>query len=154
MAYMDTVHWRIRPFIPSDQPATRLLILAGLAERWGWLDPTRNRDLDDIQARHVATGGVFVVVEQNGVIIGAGGLILEAPGVGRIVRVSVVALQRGCGIGRAITLHLLEEGRLRGCHTILVETNDDWHSAVRLYESCGFVPYSHQNGEIHMRLSL
>ena len=33
---------RIRPFDPSDQPAARALILAGLREHWGWLEPGTN----------------------------------------------------------------------------------------------------------------
>ena len=148
------VKWQIRPFQPSDQAATQALILTGLAERWGALDPTRNPDLHDIYASYVAQGSAFFVVEDAGRIIGAGGLVEEEPGVGRIVRVSVSSGQRGRGIGRAISQHLIAEGRRRGCRTLLVETNDDWHSALQLYRSCGFVPYAHQNGEVHMKLQI
>lgn len=150
----NPVKWQTRPFQDADQEAASALILAGLAERWGVCDPTLNPDLRDIHAHYIATGGAFVVVAEGEEIIGTGGLILELPGVGRIVRVSVAATQRRRGLGRAITLRLINEGRQRGCHAILVETNDDWHSAVRLYESCGFVPFSSQDGEIHMRLVL
>ncbi len=148
------VKWQIRPFQKADQAATQALILTGLAERWGALDPTRNPDLHDIYASYVAQGSAFIVVEDAGRIIGAGGLVEEEPGVGRIVRVSVSAGQRGRGIGRAISQHLIAEGRRRGCHTLLVETNDDWHSALQLYQSCGFVPYAHQNEEVHMKLQI
>jgi hypothetical protein len=49
----------IRLFCPQDQLHARQLILAGLADHWGALDPTRNPDLDDI-ARSYA-GGLFLV---------------------------------------------------------------------------------------------
>lgn len=152
---MNTVHWQIRPFTSSDQAATQALILAGLAERWGWLDPTCNPDLDDIEASYTTGGGCFLVVEdEKGAIIGAGGLRLEAPGIGRIVRVSVAVAQRGRGLGRAITQRLIAEGQTRGCHTLLVETNEEWYSAIHLYVACGFVPYARQGEEVHMRLKL
>ncbi len=35
-------------FEPADQDAARALILDGMVERWGAVDPTRNRGLDDI----------------------------------------------------------------------------------------------------------
>ncbi|MCP4415536.1 MAG: hypothetical protein GY805_02870, partial [Chloroflexi bacterium] len=38
----------IRPFHPQDQSATKQLILAGLVEHWGELDPSLNPDLNDI----------------------------------------------------------------------------------------------------------
>lgn len=145
------VNWHIRPFQSADQVATQALISAGLAERWGTLDPSRNPDLHDIYASYTARGSAFFVVEENGQIIGAGGLIEEEPGVGRIVRVSVGAQWRKHGIGYAISQHLIAEGQRRGYHTLLVETNDDWHSALGLYHRLGFVPYAHYNGEVHLK---
>ncbi|MCB8989469.1 MAG: GNAT family N-acetyltransferase [Ardenticatenaceae bacterium] len=142
----------IRPFQPSDQSAVQALILTGLAERWGTLDPTLNPDLHDIHSSYIASGGAFFVIEEAGVIIGTGALIPEGPGVGRIVRVSVSAKQRGHGLGRAITEQLIAEGQRRGYHTLLVETNDDWYSALHLYQSCGFIPYDHRDGDVHMKM--
>jgi len=37
-----------RRFEPKDQAAVQALILAGLRDRWGSLDPSLNRDLHDI----------------------------------------------------------------------------------------------------------
>nr|NIW45215.1 hypothetical protein [Gammaproteobacteria bacterium] len=49
----------IRPIAPGEQNDARDLILAGLAERWGKLDPGRNPDLNDILIQY--RRGVFLV---------------------------------------------------------------------------------------------
>jgi len=146
--------YRIRPFRPTDQPAAQQLILDGLQEHWGTLDPTLNPDLNDITASYVQAGHAFFVVEENGLLIGTGGLLIEAPGVGRIVRVSVSPAHRRRGLGRAISAHLIAAARRRGCHTLLVETTATWTAAIRLYETCGFTPYARHDGDIHMKMLL
>src|SRR3712207_405159 len=117
--------WHIRPFVPGDQLAARRLILHGLGERWGWIDETRNPDLDDIAAHYVAPGHYFVVVEWGDELIGTGALVAEGAGgavAGRIVRMSVAREHRGRGLGRALVEHLLDEARRRGYRRVLVET--------------------------------
>ena len=49
----------IRPFRPEDQAAAKSLILAGLEAHWGFLDPTRNPDLDDITSTYA--GATFLL---------------------------------------------------------------------------------------------
>ena len=65
----------IRPFVPHDQIAARQLILNGLGEHFGWIDETRNPDLDDIAANYIQHGNVFVVAKLGGALVGTGGLI-------------------------------------------------------------------------------
>lgn len=141
----------IRPFRSEDQAAARQLILDGLREHWGELDPALNGDLDDIMGNYVAAGHAFFVVEEGGDLIGTGALLRETAVTGRIVRVSVRADQRRRGLGRVISEQLIAEARRRGCREILVETTDTWTAAIRLYQECGFVPYAWRNGDIHMR---
>jgi len=146
--------YQIRPFRPTDQSAAQQLILDGLQEHWGTLDPTLNPDLNDITASYLQAGHAFFVVEEDGALIGTGGLLNEAPGVGRIVRVSVSPAQRRRGLGRAISEFLITNARQRGCHTLLVETTDTWTAAIRLYETCGFTPYAWRDGDVHMKMHL
>lgn len=47
---MDAQQISIKPFESEDQEAVQSLILAGLAEHWGEIDPTLNPDLNDISA--------------------------------------------------------------------------------------------------------
>ena len=144
----------IRPFVAADQAAARALVLAGLGEHFGWTDETANPDLDDIHATYVAPGHRFVVAEVGGELAGTGALVEEAPGVGRLVRMSVAPHHRRRGLGRALVAHLVAEARARGYARLLVETNDDWDDAIALYRRCGFAEERRAAGEVHLALDL
>lgn len=144
----------IRPFAPSDQAAVRALVLAGLADHFGELDPAFNRDLDDIGASCIAAGGVVIVADFDGRIVGTGALILVEPGVSRLVRMSVDRRVRGQGLGKRLVNHLIEIARARDDRQLLVETNDDWPDAIALYRACGFSDEHAKDGEIHFSLGL
>ncbi len=151
-----------RSFTPADQAAVREVILRGLESRFGVLDETANPDVDDIWANYGVRGETFLVAELDGAIIGCGALIHEngSEVTARIVRVSVDAAYQGQGLGRRISTALIEAARERGFAEILVETNEDWESALRLYQGLGFVEYdravSTEFGfvEVHMRMRL
>jgi ribosomal protein S18 acetylase RimI-like enzyme len=144
---------RIRPVLPSDQRAARALILEGLREHWGWLDPNLNRDLDDIVANYVAPGHVFFVAEIERALVGTGALRIHSDN-GQIVRLAVSPQWRRCGIGRALVAALLETARERDLIRVWMETNEDWHDAVSLYRRCGFREFDHREGCLFMALDL
>jgi ribosomal protein S18 acetylase RimI-like enzyme len=138
----------------AEQAAARQLILAGLGEHFGWIDETCNPDLEDLEAAYLRPGHCFVVAELDGNIIGTGALVEEAPGVGRLVRISVDRRFRGRGIGRRLVQRLITEARARGYRRVVCETNDDWDDAIALYRACGFVEEARRNGEVHFALDL
>jgi N-acetylglutamate synthase-like GNAT family acetyltransferase len=144
----------IREFLPQDQKKAQALILQGLGEHFGRLDPTLNPDLDDIYHTYVEAGQRFMVVEINGEIAGTAALITESPGIGRIVRVTVKPNQRRAGIGRTVVQHLVQLAAEIGYKQLLVETNLDWYDAIRLYERCGFKEYDRDEEEVHFSLSI
>src|ERR1035441_3581306 len=45
---------------------------------------------------------------------------------------------RRLGLGRALVQRTLARARERGCHRVELDTNEDNHSAIRLYRSLGF----------------
>jgi ribosomal protein S18 acetylase RimI-like enzyme len=143
----------IRPIEPSDQHAACALILAGLGEHFPDLDPVYNPDLDDIWRVYVVQGHVFVVAEENGRLVGTGGLLVQATD-GQLVRVSVARDRRGRGIGRAIVEHLVAAAQVQGLARVWMETNDDWHAAQALYRACGFHEFDYREGCIFMRREL
>lgn len=149
---------QIRPFTPTDQQAARRLILEGLGEHFGFIDETRNPDLDDIWTSYVAAEQLFVVVHSADELVGTGALCVEDDAadqrIGRIKRVSVESRYRQQGIGRAIVMHLIEAARQRGWTRLLVETNHDWFDAIGLYQRCGFVPYDRDEESVHLALEL
>lgn len=140
----------IRPFQPGDQAAAKALVLAGLAAHWGALDPTRNPDLDDIAAGYAH--GVFLVAEENGRIIGTGGLLPEADGVSRIVRMSVAADRQRRGVGRRMLQRLIDFAREQGSHRLVLETTSTWHGAIAFYRQAGFRLVAEQDGDSHFVL--
>jgi ribosomal-protein-alanine N-acetyltransferase len=82
----------------------------------------------------------YVVAENEGRIIGYGGLFSPSIGVeADIQTVTVVAELQGRGIGRALLMDLLDEAARRSAPAVLLEVRLGNDSAIRLYQSFGFV---------------
>ena len=144
----------IRPFEPRDQDAARGVILAGLGEHFGWIDETRNPDLDDIAANYIARGSIFVVAEIDNKLVGTAALIAESKSTGRIVRVSVSQTYRRRGIGRVLVSHLLDIARRSGFARVRVLTDNGWEDAIGLYRHCGFDEYKRDEIGVYFTLEL
>ena len=129
------------------------MILNGL-EHFGWIDETRNPDLDDIAANYLQRGNVFVVAEIGGELVGTGGLITVDANTARSVRMSVSRNHRRKGIGRALVMHLLDVARQRGFVRMLVSADIGWDNAIGLYERCGFTEYARDEVDIYFALAL
>jgi GNAT superfamily N-acetyltransferase len=137
----------ITPFSPADQGPARALILAGLEEHWGWLDPTLNPDLDDIAAAYA--DGVFLVARASGEVVGTGALLPEGERTARIVRMSVARGRRRSGIGSGVLDALLAHARRLGYRTIVLETTATWDDAIAFYLRHGFCIVDHCDGDTH-----
>lgn len=141
----------IRPFQPHDQEAARRLILEGLRQHWGFLDESKNPDLDDIAASYA--GGVFLVAYLGGELVGTGALLPEEGPRGepaaRLVRMSVAAHYRRQGIGGRILQALLEQARARGYRRVFLETTATWDDATAFYRAHGFRPLGIRDGDMH-----
>ncbi len=142
----------IRPFAPEDQHSARSLILQGLGEHFGFIDESANPDLDDILSNFAADD--FVCAWHGSKLVGTGALIAEAGDVRRVVRMSVAKDDRCTGIGSNLLRHLLVLARSRGCHSVVVETNDDWPEVIEFYRRHDFVETERRDGEVHFILNL
>lgn len=140
------------PFQPADQQAVRDLILAGLAEHWGALDPARNPDLEDIATSYA--GAVFLVARQAGRIIGCGALVPRTVETAGIVRMSVAADVRRQGVGRLILSALVENARSSGLRFITLETTATWTEVIAFYLRFGFRITHHQDDDVYFLLVL
>jgi len=149
---LDTEQLSIRPFRPADQCAAKALILKGLEEHWGTLDPTLNPDLDDIATSY--GDGTFFVATQGDRIVGTGALKLHGDGSGEVVRMSVATDCRRQGVGRRILDALIEDGRARGLNRIILETTATWQGAIAFYQAAGFTVTHHKDGDIYFVLPL
>jgi len=148
----DSILYRL--FEARDQVATRQLILNGLGEHFGYIDETRNPDLDNIMEYYIKTGATFVIACLNERIVGTGALIAEEPNVGRIVRMSVDHVYRRNGIGKAVMLYLIDIARQRGYIRLRLETNNDWYDVINFYKSLGFMVDQWTEHNVYMSMVL
>ena len=102
----------ILPFQPEDQTEAKNLVLAGLSEHWGTLDPGKNPDLNDIGLTYA--NAVFLIAWRGKKIIGTGALVPKSIATAEIVRMSVVAEMRRNGIGGMILQRLCENAKSKG----------------------------------------
>ncbi len=81
---------------------------------------------------------LFVVAEEQGRVIGYGGL-LKVLDEGDITNIVVEEAYRGKGIGRQLVKALLSEGKRCGLNAFTLEVRAGNAAAIHLYESLGFV---------------
>ena len=143
-----------RPFEAQDQDAARELILNGLGEHYGFIDETRNPDIDNIQENYITKGATFLVAQLDERIIGTGALIEEEPNIGQIVRMSVDRAYRRNGIGKSLMLHLIKVARQRKYIQVQLETNNDWYDVIDFYKSLGFDVYQWTAHNVYMSMLL
>jgi putative acetyltransferase len=142
----------ILPFQSEYQAEVRNLILAGLAEHWGTLDPTKNPDLHDITRTYA--NGIFLVAWQNNHIIGTGALLPKSNDTAEIVRMSVIVSMRRKGIGRMILQKLCEQAKFDGYKRLVLETTETWHEVIEFYKQFGFQITHYQDGDVYFALDL
>ena len=142
----------ITPFRAENQAEVKSLILAGLAEHWGALDPSKNPDLDDIAATYA--GATFLLAWLQGRIVGTGALVPKTDSVAQIVRMSVAADMRRRGIGRLILRQLVERAKSAGYRQIVLETTATWHEVIAFYTRCGFRITHYHNEDAYFALDL
>jgi GNAT superfamily N-acetyltransferase len=143
----------IRPFDHRDQLECRQTILNGLAEHFGFIDESRNPDLNDIEKSYLVAGNGFYVAECDGGIIGTVGLLFEL-GRARIVRMSVAKSHRKQGVAKALLERCIAVAKARGLPEIVAFTEPHWSDAVGFYKASGFKQFGRDDEDIHLRLSL
>ena len=140
----------ILPFQPENQEQVKRLILTGLAEHWGVLDPSRNPDLNDIASTY--SSAVFLVAWLQDKVVGTGAVVPQSDGSAEIVRMSVAADMRRAGIGSLLLRRLCQDAHSAGCHTLVLETTATWQDAIDFYLHFGFQITHHQDGDVYFSL--
>jgi [ribosomal protein S18]-alanine N-acetyltransferase len=80
----------------------------------------------------------YLVAEDDGVVIGYGGLLAQAGGQADVLTLAVAGDRWGEGVGAALLDALLNEAHRRGCTEIFLEVRVDNERAQRLYRRRGF----------------
>jgi len=142
----------VQPFCPADQAEAKSLILAGLVDHWGVLDPTKNPDLEDIAAAYA--GATLLVARLAGRIVATGALVPRGEGVAEIVRMSVARDLRRRGLGRSILTRLIDHARGDGLRQVVLETTDTWQEVIAFYLDFGFHITHYAGGDVYFALDL
>ncbi|SFB13844.1 MULTISPECIES: GNAT family N-acetyltransferase [unclassified Bacillus (in: firmicutes)] len=141
--------------ITQDQvEEARYLVLEGLKERFGFLDDSYNPDLKDIVGHYIDKGNVFLIGKLDSVIVCTGALTIESQTVGRIERMSVKKDYRGKGFARTMLSELETYAKTKGIAKVILETNNEWKSAIDLYQSQGFSLYLIDERSSHFEKSI
>lgn len=117
--------------------AVRTLILHGLQDRWGTLDPTLNRDLDDFVATYGE--GVTLTAWRGQRLVATGTLMPREPDIAEVLRMSTASDCRRLGIASRVLRGLIAEARQRGVRRLVLVTETAWADARTLYERHGFL---------------
>lgn len=150
MSLKDSIE--IHPFLAENQCKVKELILDGLAEHWGFIDPARNPDLNDIAASYA--DAIFLIAWRHERIVGAGALVPKSPEVAEIVRMSVAKDMRRKGIGRLILQKLCEQGKAGGYSRLILETTGAWQDVIDFYLNFGFEITHYRDGDVYFALDL
>jgi GNAT superfamily N-acetyltransferase len=149
-------HVVVERYRDADRDAARAVVLAGLEEHWGSLDPELNRDVDDLGSAYAA--GTVVVARVEGAVVGVGVIVPAGPGETEVKRMSVLRSHRRRGIATAVLAALVDVGRGWGCRAIVLETTTSWTDAVAFYQRAGFTHTHDETGpfgsDSHFRLDL
>ena len=101
--------------------------------------PLEFGDLADPAGTFEAVGGVFVVAELNGHVVGMGGFQPSSmPGRAEVLRVRVHPARRRLGIGRAVMAALESRAAACGFPEAWLDTATNQPEAMAFYESLGY----------------
>lgn len=110
---MDLASVDVHELRADERDAVRSLILDGLQQHWGTVDPTLNPDLDDLAATYAA--GRVLVAAVAGTVAGTGTVTRRDDETAEIVRMSVAPEYRRAGLGRRLVADLVATARTGGC---------------------------------------
>ncbi len=134
----------IREATEQDAVAIRAIVTETLAE-FGFRVESAGTDSDliDVPHSYQSRGGSFRVIEDDdGVIVGCGGLY---PLKERVVELRKMYFRpgiRGQGLGRRLLDDLITEARTRNYARIELETASNLTAAMALYQRAGFTETS------------
>ena len=139
------MEWRIVPGYDRAEELEQLfadytrMLIEGEPEMAQYLDQQGYQwEVAHLEEKYGGPEGRLYVALVEERVVGSIALRPLGEGCAELKRLYVVPEMRGCGIARALTLHLLEEARLIGYRRVLLDTLPFLTEAISLYESIGF----------------
>jgi GNAT superfamily N-acetyltransferase len=107
--------------------------------------PRAYRTVFPVAADFTPSAGVFLVIDQDGIGIGCGGVRRISPGDGGLTRYEVKHIwvqpsYRGKGHGRLLLAELEHRAHEFGAAELVLDTNASLEAAASLYSAAGYVP--------------
>ena len=122
-----------------ESPDVQALALAQQVEMLELYDGEADIGPKRVGSMFVEPDGVFLVVrDDDGAAVACGGVARFDETRGELKRMYVLPEARGRGLGRRILVELEAEARRLGYRSLVLETGDRQHEALRLYESSGY----------------
>lgn len=97
------------------------------------------RELAELPGRYAPPSGRLLLAFSGDKLVGCVALRQFEPGIGEMKRLYVRADSRGTGLGRSMTLRIIQEASEAGYHSLRLDTLPRMESAIRLYRELGFV---------------
>lgn len=95
--------------------------------------------------------GAFLLATCDGITVGCGGLQPLDTTTGEVKRMWVDPTWRGAGLGARLLRELEDAARQRGCSRVVLDTSDQLHDAIALYERAGYVAVPAYNDNPYAR---
>lgn len=133
----------IRRIRPEDNPAVAGIIHTVMTEfgAVGCGFSIEDEEVDAMYEAYPEPESVFYVIEQEGVILGCGGvgrLAQGEPGVCELRKMYFLPALRGNGLGKKLLTLILNDAHEIGYRLCYLETRDNMEGARHLYKSVGF----------------
>jgi len=110
-----------------------------------WLDehelyePYDEAQLANPDTEIIAQGGAIFVALRAGDVVGTAAIVPHGPGEVELVKLTVSESDRGDGLGRRLVTRCIEHARQSSVQRMVLVSSSKLGSALRLYESLGFV---------------
>lgn len=128
---------KIEPFRPEHAQAFDALNRAWLVGH-NLLEPPDEEQLGDPWRHILAPGGQIFVAACEGVVLGTCAIVPLPDGTCELAKLAVSPEARGQGIGRHLVEACLACARQKGIPRVVLLSNSQLKSAIRLYEGLGF----------------
>lgn len=139
---MSTIN--IRPISIADNPLIATIIRSCLTE-FGANKPGTvyyDKTTDQLFELFQKNGAAYFIAEQDGQVVGGGG-IFPSPGLPagtcELVKMYLLPLARGTGIGATLMNRCLSKAKEMGFDTMYIETLPELKKAISVYEKFGFI---------------
>ena len=127
----------IRPLRADEVEAAKQVITTVCFEFFGQA-PVDFEDMDDIQRQYSGADGIFLVLVDDGKIVGTGAIRRLDTTTCELKRMWFLKPYRGQGLGRKMAQRLLSFAQASGYKKVRLDTGQKQEQAVRLYQRLGF----------------